>query len=129
MHEHYTSTMTSWIACVKCKYIIWKIFHFSGMLNFHIACSLSSCANLYKVKSNILYMFQMLVKSLRNFSFPSLPSLPIPFSFHMINLTGLCHSKTKSLLCQLCSLGHYKLQNMVHTYHHPNLLIQIYLFS
>lgn len=41
----------------------------------------------------------MLIKSLRNFSFPSLPSPPIPFSFHMINLIGLCPLKTKSLLC------------------------------
>lgn len=88
IHEHCISNAACWPACVKCKCIIWKSFHFSRMVNFHVACSLPHLHTCNKVKSGIVYRFQMLKNSLRNVSFPSLsfPSLPSPpFLSHMVS--------------------------------------------
>lgn len=58
------------------------------MVNFHIACSLRHLHTCNKVKSGIVYMFQMLKNSLRNVSFSSLssPALPTPpFLSHVVS--------------------------------------------
>lgn len=73
------------------------------MLNFHVACSLSSCAYLYKVKKTALYTcFKCSYIALEIFLsllFPPFRFPPLPFLFHMVNLIVLYLVKTESLIC------------------------------
>lgn len=100
-HEHYTSNVACWPACVKCKCIIRKIFHFFRVVNFHIACVRPHLHTCNKVKNGIVYMFQMLKSSLRkiflSLLFSPLPFSPLPYSTWWV--TALYPLKTESLIC------------------------------
>lgn len=83
--------------------VIWKICHFSRVVNYHIACSLI-CIPVIKSKTARYTCFKcskIALEIFLSFLFPPLPILapppPPPFLFHMV--TMFYPLKTDSLIC------------------------------